>query len=119
MARNTKTPGGVGAGGAVGSDGSRRDALEHALSSANGAARVLRDAALQAASIEEAATRLGAGGNEQAAAGEQIRASLEGLAAGVEETGISVHGMASSQAHVAATARELQQAQETVSAGLR
>ena len=55
--------------------------LDEALARAGGATRALRETAAQALAIEEAATRLAAGGNEQAAAGERIR-GVGGVAGG-------------------------------------
>ena len=48
-------------------NGNRTASLGDALAGASGATRGLRETAVQAQSIEDAATRLAAGGNEQAA----------------------------------------------------
>src|SRR6188508_995461 len=93
-------------------NGNRQVDLEDALAGASGATRGLRETATQARAIEDAATRLAASGNEQAAANEQIRASLEALAAGVEQAATSSLSLARAQANVAETAKEVQIGQE-------
>src|SRR3954466_16046889 len=71
------------------------------------AAMVLRQAAGRAANLDETATRLVAYGNEQAAAIEEVRASMDSVAAGVEETSKVVHSMARAQQTLSETTKEV------------
>ena len=90
-----------------GTNGNRANAnkASAARGGADEAGRLLRDFGAQALSIEEAAERLAAASNEQAATGEQIRTSLEALAAGIEESAAAAQTLARSQVHAAETAR--------------
>src|SRR5689334_4062399 len=92
-------------------NGNRRVSIDEAA--AGGAVRGLRETAAEAQAIEDAATRLAASGNEQAAAGEQVRASMEAMAVGIEQAATAAQSLARAQAHVAETAKEIQLAQES------
>src|SRR4051794_366406 len=83
------------------------------------AAIVLRQAAGRAANLDETATRLVAYGNEQAAALEQVRASMDSVAAGVEETSKVVHSMARAQQALSDTAKDVLGGLEGTTTGIQ
>ena len=73
-------------------------------------------AAADVAGVEAAAVRLAAGGNERAAAGEQMRLATERIALGIDESATAAQELARSQRSVAETAVALQQGADANSA---
>src|SRR4051794_29628702 len=95
-------------------------AQPHAFNSqVESVAQSLRETANEVASIENAALRLAAGGNERAAAGEQVSAQTASIAGAVEETGATVARMTRTQQGLSDLAQSLLSDVEESSAALR
>src|SRR4051812_46022370 len=93
--------------------------VDAALGRAEQMARSLRQSGTIAQSVEDAAQRLAAGGNEQAAAAEQMRSAVESVATGVEQTAQVVQSMTRSQAQVAELTRDVSRGFESTNAALQ
>src|ERR1700754_2658758 len=89
-----------------------------ALARVDDAVRSLKQVAQRAANLDEAATRLAAYGNEQNAAFEEVRAAMDSVAAGVEETSSVIQGMARAQAALSDTAKDVLLGLDGTSSGL-
>jgi len=74
--------------------------------SAETVARSLRQTVDKAEMIEQAASRLAAGGNDHAAGADQTRTSLESILTSIEQTAAAAEQLTRSQSSVATSAKE-------------
>src|SRR4051812_5162693 len=93
--------------------------LTVAITRAEETVRALDEAAKQALGIEEVAARLASAEAQQAAAADQLRASFESMAGGIEATATSVQQLARGQQLVRDNTSDAQKSIQAAAAGLQ